>query len=95
MQSEARVRMAAGTGFDGIDITVREGVHVEPSRVRQEPTRLVRAIRAGNQEVRVVTTPGRQTHGIFRVQASRRCLISGCHYTDSPVAEHRRQYIYL
>ena len=56
VQGEALVRTAADIGFDGIDITVRKGGHVEPGRVREDLPRLVRTIRAGNLEVPMVTT---------------------------------------
>ena len=56
VQGEALVRTAADIGFDGIDITVRKGGHVEPNRVREDLPRLVGAIRAGNLEVPMVTT---------------------------------------
>jgi sugar phosphate isomerase/epimerase len=47
---------AAGLGFDGIDITVRKGGHVEPERVRQDLPRLVAAIRKAGLDVPMVTT---------------------------------------
>jgi sugar phosphate isomerase/epimerase len=47
---------AAEIGFDGIDLAVRKGGHVEPDRVRQELPKLVAAIRAHGLEVPMLTT---------------------------------------
>jgi L-ribulose-5-phosphate 3-epimerase len=47
---------AARLGFDGIDLTVRKGGHVEPERVRQELPGLVSTIRKHGLEVPMVTT---------------------------------------
>ena len=38
-------------GFDGVDITVRKGGHVEPGRVAQDLPPLVKLLRAHNLEV--------------------------------------------
>ena len=46
---------AAKIGFDGIDITVRKGGHVEPERVRQDLPPLVAAIRRHGLEVPMIT----------------------------------------
>lgn len=48
--------LAADTGFDGIDITVREGGHVEPARAAQELPRAVNAIRKAGLAVPMITT---------------------------------------
>jgi sugar phosphate isomerase/epimerase len=47
---------AAKIGFDGIDITVRKGGHVEPARVRQDLPPLVKLIRQHGLEVPMITT---------------------------------------
>jgi sugar phosphate isomerase/epimerase len=47
---------AANMGFDGIDLTVRKGGHVEPSRVKQDLPGLVALIRQYGLEVPMVTT---------------------------------------
>ena len=53
-------RMLAATvaesGFDGIDLTVREGGHVLPERVRDDLPRAVEAARAAGLTVPMVTT---------------------------------------
>jgi sugar phosphate isomerase/epimerase len=47
---------AAEIGFDGIDLAVRQGGHVEPERVRQDLAPLVAIIRARGLEVPMLTT---------------------------------------
>ena len=47
---------AADMGFDGIDITLRKGGHVEPSRAKQDLPPLVALIRAHGLDVPMVTT---------------------------------------
>jgi sugar phosphate isomerase/epimerase len=47
---------AAEIGFDGIDITVRKGGHVEPERVKQDLPTLVATIRAHRLQVPMITT---------------------------------------
>ena len=49
-------RAAAEMGFDGIDITVRSGGHVEPGRVAADLPPLVALIRQHGLEVPMVTT---------------------------------------
>jgi sugar phosphate isomerase/epimerase len=56
LQGEELARAAAEIGYDGIDITVRKGGHVEPERVRQNLPELVRIIRAQGLEVPMITT---------------------------------------
>jgi sugar phosphate isomerase/epimerase len=56
LQGDALARGAATIGYDGIDITVRKGGHVEPERVRQDLPPLVKTIRAEGLEVPMITT---------------------------------------
>ena len=56
LQGEALARGAAEIGFDGIDITVRKGGHIEPDRVRQNLPALVKTIRAQGLEVPMIST---------------------------------------
>lgn len=49
-------RLAADIGFDGIDLTVRKGGHIDPSRVADELPRAVETIRKAGLEVPMVTT---------------------------------------
>lgn len=46
----------AEMGFDGIDLTVRKGGHVEPERVQQDLAPAVAAIRDHGLEIAMVTT---------------------------------------
>lgn len=56
VQGDELARTAAEIGFDGIDITVRKGGHIEPARVRQELPGLVATIRKHGLEVPMITT---------------------------------------
>lgn len=56
LQGEALARGAAEMGYDGIDITVRKGGHVEPQSVRHDLPALVKIIRAQSLEVPMITT---------------------------------------
>ncbi len=48
--------LCAALGFDGIDLTVRPGGHVEPERVEEDLPRAVETIRRAGLEVPMVTT---------------------------------------
>src|ERR1700692_4666727 len=56
LRGEALAAGAAEMGFDGIDLAVRKGGHVEPERVRQDLPDLVAAIRSHGLEVPMLTT---------------------------------------
>jgi sugar phosphate isomerase/epimerase len=56
VQGENLAIAAAGIGFDGVDITVRKGGHVEPATVARDLPALVAAIRKRGLEVPMVTT---------------------------------------
>src|SRR6476659_1240717 len=56
IDGEELAKTAAELGFDGIDITVRKGGHVEPERVKQDLPKLVAIIRQQGLEVPMVTT---------------------------------------
>src|SRR2546421_177779 len=56
LQGEALANAAADIGFDGIDLAVRKGGHVEPDRVREDLPKLVAAIRRRGLDVPMVTT---------------------------------------
>lgn len=49
-------KMAADLGFDGIDLTVRPGGHVEPERVKTDLPRAVKTIRDAGLTVPMITT---------------------------------------
>jgi sugar phosphate isomerase/epimerase len=46
---------AAEAGFDGVDVTVRQGGHVLPERVQDDLPRAVEAVRKGGLEVPMIT----------------------------------------
>jgi len=56
LEGEGLAKAAADMGFDGLDLTVRKGGHVEPERVRQDLPPLVALIRKHGLEVPMVTT---------------------------------------
>jgi sugar phosphate isomerase/epimerase len=49
-------RLAADIGFDGIDLTVRKGGHIDPARAAEDLPRAVETIRKTGLEVPMVTT---------------------------------------
>ena len=56
LAGEELARAAADIGFDGVDITVRKGGHVEPERVAQDLPPLVALLRKNGLEVPMITT---------------------------------------
>ncbi len=56
LQGEALAKGTAEMGFDGIDLAVRKGGHVEPERVRHDLPALVALIRQHGLEVPMITT---------------------------------------
>lgn len=53
---EACVSQVAAAGFEGLDLTVRPGGYVEPSRVAEELPRAVKLARSAGLEVPLITT---------------------------------------
>lgn len=56
LADEALADRTAEIGFDGIDLAVRKGGHVDPSRVRSDLPKLVGIIRHRGLEVTMLTT---------------------------------------
>lgn len=56
LQGRALAEGAAEIGFDGLDLTVRKGGHVEPERVAEDLRPLVRVIRERGLEVPMITS---------------------------------------
>jgi sugar phosphate isomerase/epimerase len=56
LQGAPLAQAAAEMGFDGIDLAVRKGGHVEPARVKQDLPGLVGLIRQHGLEVPMLTT---------------------------------------
>ena len=56
LQGEELAKGAAEVGFDGIDLTVRTGGHVQPGRVAQDLPPLVKTIRANGLDVPMITS---------------------------------------
>jgi sugar phosphate isomerase/epimerase len=56
LHGEELAQGAAEIGFDGIDLTVRRGGHVEPNRVTQDLPPLVKTIRDSGLEVPMITS---------------------------------------
>lgn len=53
---DGMAEFAAGVGFDGVDLTVRPGGHVEPAEAPEALPRAVRAVRARGLTVPVIAT---------------------------------------
>lgn len=53
---EPMAETAKKLGFDGLDITVRGGGHVEPERVRQDLPKVAKIVRAAGLELPMITT---------------------------------------
>ena len=56
LQGEALAKAVADLGFDGVDITVRKGGHVEPARVAQDLPPLAAIFKQHGLEVPMITT---------------------------------------
>lgn len=56
LKGEALAIGASEIGFDGVDITVRKGGHVEPENVTSDLPKLVAILRRNNLEVPMITT---------------------------------------
>ena len=56
LQGEDLAKAVAEMGFDGIDLSVRPGGHVEPARVAQDLAPLFKIIRAHGLEVPMITS---------------------------------------
>jgi sugar phosphate isomerase/epimerase len=56
LQGAQLAQSVADMGFDGVDLAVRKGGHVEPSRVKQDLPGLVAIIRQHGLEVSMLTT---------------------------------------
>lgn len=56
LQGEELAKGATEMGFDGIDLAVRKGGHVEPAVVSKELPKLVAVIRANGLQVPMITT---------------------------------------
>jgi sugar phosphate isomerase/epimerase len=56
LEGEELAKGAAEIGFDGIDLAVRKGGHIEPDRVKQDLPKLAGIIREHGLEVPMITT---------------------------------------
>ena len=56
LEGEELAKGAADIGFDGIDLAVRKGGHVEPDRVKQDLPKLAGIIREHGLELPMITT---------------------------------------
>ncbi|MDQ3013549.1 MAG: sugar phosphate isomerase/epimerase [Acidobacteriota bacterium] len=55
LEWEAMAQMAAEIGFDGVDLTLRKGGHVEPERAEQDLPKVAEIIRKAGLELPMVT----------------------------------------
>jgi sugar phosphate isomerase/epimerase len=56
LDGEPLAKATADMGFDGIDLAVRKGGHIEPERAAQELPKLVGIVRAHGLQVPMITT---------------------------------------
>src|SRR6266540_3790144 len=56
LQGEDLAKATASIGFDGIDLAVRKGGHVEPATVAKDLPALVAILRKNGLEVPMITT---------------------------------------
>jgi sugar phosphate isomerase/epimerase len=56
VQGEELAKAAAGMGFDGVDIALRKGGHIEPATVAKDLPALVATLRNRGLEVPMITT---------------------------------------
>src|SRR5215468_431981 len=95
LEGEALAAGAAEMGYDGIDITVRKGGHVEPDRVRQDLPKLVAIIRGHGLEVPMITTDIADTESPYAEDILKAMSELGIHhyrwgsfkYDDRPLAQ--------
>jgi sugar phosphate isomerase/epimerase len=52
---EEMAQTAKELGFDGLDVTVREGGHVEPKRVQEDLPKVAKIVRAAGLEIPMIT----------------------------------------
>jgi sugar phosphate isomerase/epimerase len=80
LQGDALAAGAAEIGFDGIDLAVRKGGHVEPERVRQDLPKLIATIRRHGLEVPMLTTDIVDTQTPFAEDVLRAMSELGIHH---------------
>jgi sugar phosphate isomerase/epimerase len=81
VQGDELAAAAAGLGFDGVDITLRKGGHVEPASVAHDLPPLVAAIRKHGLEVPMVTTDIADADTPFAEEMLKACAALGIrHY---------------
>src|SRR4051812_30429205 len=56
LHGEQLAQGAAEIGFDGVDLAVRKGGHVEPDRVKQDLPPLIAILRKNGLEIPMITT---------------------------------------
>ncbi len=55
LEGEEMAKTAADLGFDGVDLTVRKGGHVEPARVKEDLPKVVEIVRKAGLDVPMIT----------------------------------------
>lgn len=99
LQGAQLAQAAAELGFNGIDLTVRKGGHVEPARVRQDLPPLVTEIRKHRLQLTMLTTDIADTETPFAEDILRAMNELGIAYyrwggfkynRETPIAEQLR-----
>jgi len=77
VQGEELATAAAGLGFDGVDITLRKGGHVEPASVAKDLPPLVATLRRHGLEVPMVSTDIADADTPFAEEILKACAALG------------------
>jgi sugar phosphate isomerase/epimerase len=80
LEGDELARGAKEIGFDGIDLAVRKGGHVEPERVKQDLPALVAIIRAQGLEVPMLTTDIIDADTPYAIDVLESMTALGIHY---------------
>ena len=89
-QGEDLATAAAGLGFDGVDITLRKGGHVEPASVAKDLPPLVATIRKHGLEVPMVTTDIADADTPFAEDMLKACAALGVQMANLSLKHGRR-----
>jgi sugar phosphate isomerase/epimerase len=91
---EEMAKTAADLGFDGVDLTVRDGGHVQPARVKEDLPKVVEIVRQAGLGVPMITAGIADAHSPFAEDIVRTASVLGIrryrwgwfYWTDSKTA---------
>jgi sugar phosphate isomerase/epimerase len=96
---EEMAKTAADLGFDGVDLTVRKGGHVQPERVKEDLPKVVEIVRKAGLEVPMITAEIADAHSPYAEDMLRTASALGIHHyrwgwfywTDLPASERTEE----